>query len=228
MPPIFFYPKPNILAITNSESETTSYGYYYSQVFIEKASREGYQIIHLNNPILSDLKNALNTYDPKLVAVVGVHGGFRGVLTQDNHVTIGVAGSDPELGLKIYRSNVNWFKNRIIFLLSCYSGKVLGRELVEEGGAEAVVAWTKPYFFIGEDNPFSADNSEATPFFKPPLKFLMGLLKGYTVGEAYQNMKNQYIEEADEWKNLDKEVYKYLIYDNSHTVLYGDINAKLI
>ena len=228
MPPIFFYPKPNILVITNSESETTSYGYYYSQNFIEKANKEGYQIIHLNNPILSDLKNTLNTYDPKLIIAFGVHGGYRGVLTQDNHVTIGVAGSDPELGLKIYRSNINWFRNRIIFLLSCYSGKILGRELVEEGGAEAVVAWTKPYFFIGEDNPLSYEDEKTKPFFKPPLTFLNMLIQGYAVGEAYNTMLNQYKQEAVKWKNIDRDVYKMLIFNSTHAILYGDINAKLI
>lgn len=228
MPPLFLYQKPTILVITNSESDTTRYGYYYSQNFINEATREDYQVIHLNNPILSDLKNTLYTYDPKLVVAFGVHGGFRGVLTQDNHITIGVKGYDEELSLTLYRSNVNWFNNKIIFLLSCFSGRILGRKLVEEGGAEAVVAWAKPYFFIGEDNPLSYEDEKALPFFKPPLKFLNMLIHGYTVGEAYQEMKQLYIEEAYKWRNTDKDVYKYLKYDLSHTTLYGNPNAKLI
>lgn len=221
------YPKPRILIATNDETETTFYGYFYAEKFRREAERKGFYVIRLNNPVLPDLERALIEGNPRLVVFFGVHGGEKGVLGKDRHVIAGVEGFDDELGLTIYDSNVNWFRGKIVFLLSCYSGAELGRKLVERGGAEAVVGWDSPFFFVGESILSPPEDSKAKPFFKPPIKFLNLLLEGHTVGESFDAMVEQFKAEAAKWRDKDTDVYKLLLYDAKHAVLYGWREATL-
>jgi len=224
---VILYPKPNILIISNSETSTTFYGHFYLSRFADYARNKGFGVVHLENAILADLQTALIETNPRLVILNG-HGGEYGVLGQDRHVIAGVeCAFDEELGLTIYRSNVNWFRDRIVFLLCCYSGEVLGKKLVEEGGAEAVVGWTKPFFFIGESILSPPEDSKARPFFKPPIHFLKLLLDGFTVKESFNAMIKQFHTEATKWRSRDIDVYKFLLYDAKHAVLHGYADATL-
>jgi len=224
----FIYPKPTILVLSNNETITTFYGHYYAEKFVSYARSKGYHVIHLVNPILPDVQRAIFEYSPRLIIFFGLHGGELGVLGQDRHVIAGVKGYDDELSLEIVRENIHWFSGKIVILLSCYSGSILGKELVERGHAEAVIGWKSPFFFVSSTILSPEVDDKARPFFKSVLVCMNGLVDGLTVGESYHLMLRAFKKEAIKWLKIDQDIAKYLAFDRENAVMYGDFEARLI
>lgn len=215
----------NILIVTNDETITTQFGDYYSNIIYNYIYNRGYTPIKIKNPVLKQLYKALKTYNPKLIIFWGVHGGTKSILTNNDNVTVGIESYDEAISTKIYGRNTHWFRNKIIYALSCWSGRELGRELVRDG-AKAFIGYENPFFFIASSTNVLYDES-SKPFFEANIIGIKRLVDGYTINQVYNSIREYMIKKAVEYKNIDEDISKYLLYDAKSLVAYGELNTRL-
>jgi len=203
----------------------TTFGYFYLRRAAETLAEYGHKVIFLRSANLSNFRDALIKYDPRLVILNG-HGGSRSVTGCSGQVILGVAGYDPELRKNIVKENPSWMRGRIVFLFTCNAGRELARRLIEEG-ALAVVGYKSDYIFLSEDKSPASDQ-KSPPFFLAPLMFPVNLAMGGSVGEAVEAIRDayrKYVARAD--ASGEDLVAKYLYYDLENLVVYGKMNVTL-
>lgn len=213
--------------MTNNETITTQIGDHYSTIIYNYIYNRGYTPIKITNPILIQLYKALKQYNPKLIIFWGVHGGTKSILTNDENVTVGIESYDEAITTKIYARNTHWFRNKIIYALSCWSGRELGKELVRDG-ALGFIGYKNPFFFVVSNITNILYDDTPRPFFEANILGVKRLVDGYTIYQAYKTIKNYMIKKAIEYRHIDEDISKYLYYDASSLVYYGDPNTKLI
>jgi len=216
----------NILLIATPFDLPTSYGYFWMKKFGAYATRFGHNVILQRTPTLGTLHNALTTHNPRLVVING-HGGRKGVQV-GNNVLIGVQDYDPELGVKIYRQNPDWFTGRIVILATCNTGKLLAYRLIDYG-VEAVLAFKEPFIFLSDESASQLINDKtAEPFFISLFQASLHLVNGAVFNEACQRERDAFTY----YRNLaeargDELAAKYLHFDLENLVCLGNDWAKL-
>ena len=132
------------------------------------------------------------------------------------------------------RDNTELMRGRIVYLLSCLAGKRLGPALIA-AGARAFIGYKDIFVFVVRSHPECrpwppAMDPYATPFARVTLPIVLSLIRGRTVGEAYEASMNAYEREIERWvKSPDpiaREIIKFLIWDRDATVLLGDSEAR--
>lgn len=198
----------------------TQYGYFYLRKAADVLARSRHKIIFLRSANLENFRLALLKYDPKFVILNG-HGGSKAVTGCNNEPLLGVYSYDPELGKKIVRENPHWMNGRIVFLLTCNTGKELAPRLNQEGTL-AVAAFKRDYIFVSQDSTPTTDK-RAYPFFMAPIQLPITLAEGGTFQEGVRAVREAfeyYVEEAE--ARGDSVQAKYLNYDLENFVAYGD------
>jgi len=215
---------PTILITSPSDDPPKTYARYYLRLFAEKAAEEGHRTVIIREPLLGNFEDAIRKYNPRLVIVNG-HGGRKGVTGADYHVILGVKGYDPELSLNIVAQNPELMKGRIVYLLSCFSGKELAPKLVRYG-ARAVAGYTSAFIFLSEN---SADKDvRSRQFFTAALQLPLLVIKGREFGVGCTAVRNaflKYVEEAEEKGNF--LMAKYLYFDYLNFKCFGYMRAKI-
>ncbi len=202
---------------------STKYGYYYMKKLGPMLAKYGHKVVLLKNAYLSKFHKTLVDYDPDLVILNG-HGGSKGVTGCGYNIILGVRSWDPELGVKIAGENPEWMKGRIVYLITCYAGKILAQSLIKHG-ATAVAAYREAYIFLTENG---GQNHTAYPFFHSTLQLPILLAEGLTFGEGCKAVRetfNEYLEQAEERGNILEA--KYLYHDLVNFVSLGDLKAAL-
>lgn len=203
----------------------TQYGYFYLRKAASILAEYGYKIIFLRSATLENFRQALIKYDPRFVILNG-HGGSKGVTGCSNEVLLGVCSYDPELGMKILRENPKWMTGRIVYLFTCNAGKELAGRLSAEG-ALAVAAFKSDFIFVSEPIPIAKD-LRAYPFFMASIQLPLVLAEGGTFRQATEAVReafNYYVKQAEEKGDMVQA--KYLNYDLSNFVIYGNGSAQL-
>jgi hypothetical protein len=203
---------------------STRYGYYYMKKLGSVLAKYGHKVVLLKNAYLSKFQKVLQDYDPDFVIMNG-HGGSKGVTGCGYRVLLGVRSWDRELGVKIVAENPEWMRGRIVYLFTCYAGKILAHYLINHG-ALAVAAYREAYIFLTEDG--GRQNHTAYPFFYSALQLPILLAGGLTFGEGCQAVRdsfNDYLEQAEARDNILEA--KYLYHDLVNFISLGNLKAKL-
>ena len=158
----------------------------------------------------------------------------RAVSAYDPALVVGVGHGSPSEYTGQCRESVLWecsdglVRGRVIYLLSCSTGKVLGPDLVGKG-AEAFIGYVEDFMFIssGEADPLA--DPVARYFFEPVAELLARLYTGSTVGEAVSKSKELYNSLIDHLSRLGVSwapaVMALLIHDRDALTALGDTAA---
>ena len=187
-------------------------------------AKYGHKVVLLKNAYLNKFHKVLVDYDPDLVILNG-HGGSKGVTGCGYHVILGVRSWDRELGVKIASENPEWMQGRIVYLFTCYAGKILAQSLINHG-ATAVAAYREAYIFLTENG--GGQNHTAYPFFNAALQLPILLAGGLTFGEGCKAIRetfNDYLVKAEE--RGDELEAKYLYHNLVNFISLGDLKAEL-
>ena len=120
---------------------------------------------------------------------------------------------------------------RLVYLVSCYTGRRLGEALVERG-APAFLGFTDEYLFYIGDPPCSKPST--TIFFEAELAAIATLLAGGSVGEAERAREEAYRRGVEAWDHLEYSMYpesplvsRLLEYDSTILTAMGDLDYRL-
>lgn len=135
-------------------------------------------------------------------------------------------GQNENLILRIGEYNPDEIKGKVVKLLSCQTGVLLGPDLVRNG-ARAYLGYTDDYLWVCDSDKASTPWSDhlASPFLLPVVDSINGILSGKTVGEAHQIEIDGYRKNAAETE--DEMTKSLLAFNMRNAILLGDSSAKI-
>lgn len=123
--------------------------------------------------------------------------------------------------------NAHLLQGKIVYLHSCLTGNRLGPTLIQSG-AKAFIGYDDLWYWVADDiNRDAYRDKAAEPFFRGAHEVIYGLLRGETVGQAYQSAINKYNAYIDQYDSVDAEITKYLLWDRDILLVLGDTSARL-
>ena len=185
---------------------------------------------------VADVSGSVRGWD--IYALIGdeaVREAFEGaVRTYDPSLIVGAGHGKPSEYIGQYREPVLWecsdglVRGRVIYLLSCSTGKVLGPDLVSKG-AEAFIGYVEDFMFISSGGADPLTDPVARYFFEPVAKLLTDIFTGASVGDAVSNSKTLYNSLIDHLSRLGVSwapaVIALLIHDRDALTALGDTSA---
>jgi len=215
-----------VLISSPNVDEATKYGSHHLRKLAGWLAAQNIQTVYMRNAILSQLEQNLEEFDPALV-IMGGHGGSKGVLGINDHVILGTPTFDPELNIKIFYSNTEWMKDRIVYLFTCFSGRVLAQKLID-AGAKAVVAYKSAFIFNTVSSLEPSEDFVAEPYFNAALQLPIQLALDHTLHESVEMMMATYMFHVETAEARGDELQaKYLNHDAVNIVALGDLDATL-
>lgn len=212
-----------LLIITRpNHDQTTDYLYHWSRPVIKLARQKSFGVIDLagSKATGANFTSRVRKTDPSFIFLNG-HGDERSVMGQGNSVIIPLGDNEGLL------------KDRISFVRSCSSAKVLGPRSIS-AGARSFIGYDEPFVFVYETRASTRPLSDKTAalFLKPSNLVATTLIKGHTSSEADERAKKAFrknIREllTSETSKSDSSVLRYLVWDMNHQVCLGDPDASL-
>lgn len=172
------------ILITRPRYESaTHYLYHWSALLVQVAHSAGNKVFDLEKEKASrkNLESYLGKRKPSVVIFNG-HG--------DTHSVTGQDGED----LIVVGHNTDLLKGCIVFMRACNAGKVLGLEIMKQGG-ESFVGYKEPFRFYSNDKEYfnkPLEDDYARPFFEASNQVGVSLIKGKTAKEADENSRKVY------------------------------------
>lgn len=190
---------------------TTHYLYYYSKVVINFAKTKNFTVYDLKDKRANkqELTNFLTKKSPEIVFLNG-HGLDDRICGQNDEVLLQI-GNNEEL-----------LKSKVVYALSCQTGKKLGPKAVAEG-TKAYLGYDEDFVFFTRKEKESKplDDDRAKLFLEPSNQVMISLLKGNSPSQAHQKSKKAFarnIENLLTGKSPEKYLVRYLFWDLRHQV----------
>ncbi len=207
-------PTNTLLQITPSYELVTRYGASWMTQVLNAAT---IPVVDLygSEATASNFFSALETQDPILVNLLG-HGDYNLIACQNGETLL-------QGGV-----NTNVLAGRVVYALSCRTGRDLGRTAFAEG-AISYLGYSEDFWMIysygnhsdgGMVNPLEDEASRG--FFESHNIAPISYLRGSTVGASYsasQNKSNYWI---NVWEQIDTQVAALLMWNRDYQVLYGE------
>lgn len=155
---------------------TTHYLFHWSAVLVDEANQKG-KLYQLDKEKANKklLESYLKKQNPDIVILNG-HGDEYSVVGQNDEELIS-AGENSIL-----------LKNSHVYIRACSAGKILGKEIIQNG-AKSFIGYTEPFVFYHKEeftnNPLKDDYAE--PFFETSNQVGISLIKGKTAQEANED-----------------------------------------
>ncbi|QQG40511.1 MAG: hypothetical protein HYV37_03000 [Candidatus Levyibacteriota bacterium] len=212
---------PKTILITKPQYDPgTHYLFYWSTIYIKHAKDKGHQVLELDRKRANkkELTSVIKKMKPQLICFNG-HGNYELI-----------AGNNDE-SLVVTNENEEILKGTIVNILACSSGKLLGPSCIQKGTL-AFIAYKEEFIFYFNNqktsNPLSDERAKL--FLEPANEVIHSLLKGHTVGEAYQKSQKVYLENIQKvLASNSSEGYlaRYLFWDMRNQVCLGNQNSTL-
>lgn len=197
---------------------TTHYLFHWAGRIIELAKEKGIGVLDLSRKRANskETTSMLKKRDPRLAFFNG-HGN-EGCITGDDNKILIKAGKNEEL-----------LKSKLVYAVSCRSGKVLGPKSIK-AGALAYLGYDKDFVFLRDEDkvrkPLSDDTAKL--FLTPSNQVIVSLIKGHSVRDSYkrsQKLFRKNIFEAASSESSNSYLAPYLLWDMNHQVCLGNGNA---
>ncbi len=209
------------MLITRPKHElTVRYLFYWTKEVIKLAKEKGIKVWNLEGQRAnrSEVESMLKNKKPSLVFLNG-HGNDEAV-----------AGHDDEVLLKA-GENEGLLISKIVYALSCKSGKTLGVESVKKG-ALGYIGYKEDFLFVvDEDNTANPLKDKiAKLFLEASNQVMISLIKGHNIKAAHERSKKIFFENASQLIGNDSEdnyLVPYLLWNMEHQVCLGNQNASL-
>ncbi len=193
----------SILITRPRYEKVTHYLYYWSDVIVAEAKKRTGGVIDLQKEKASRklIESYLAKQKPEIVIFNG-HGNDVCVTGHDEEVLI-------ESGV-----NSDLLKDKVVYMRSCDSGKILGPQAIKEG-AKAFIGYTELFRFWTDNNSVKSPLKDeyAIPFFETSNQVALSLVKGKSAREAHE----------DSLKVYEKIIGKLLTSDVSNSFVVSDL-----
>jgi hypothetical protein len=150
---------------------------------------------------------------------------IRGILGVGHGSETEIVGQNNETLLKVGDSIGPEWRKLCFAPVSCLVGQKLVPWLVEQGVPCGVGEETE-YWFTAEDKPREGNDPEEDQLLKYYLRaeytYWFRLAEGFTAGQAYQMMLDEYEKQAKLAQQVDPETAYWLRYDAKHRKFFGD------
>lgn len=204
---------------------STRYGYVYLKHLGRILSKQ-HKVVVLRHANLPELQYVLSTYNPVFVVLNG-HGGARAISGCNGNIILGMKGYDPDLDVVIYRENLYWMKDRIVYLFTCNCGKELAPALIDYG-AKAVAAYKDMFLFMTDDNVPPLKDQTAKSFFTAALQLPLHLAMGEPFWLGCEATRRAFLYYTEYYERLGKEnIAKYMWHNYLNFVCYGDMEVSI-
>ena len=209
------------LLITRPKHDSTvRYLFYWAKDALELAKKKGMKVWDLDGKRANrkEVESILKKRKPSLVFLNG-HGNDGVVMGQDNEVLV-QAGD-----------NEDFLAGKIVYALSCRSGKKLGPESIKKGSA-GYIGYKEDFIFMAEPNKMSDPLSDKTAglFLEASNQVVTSLLKGHTMKQSHDRSKNMFAKNAYKVAaggSKDYLLATYLLWNAEHQVCLGNQDASL-
>jgi len=205
--------KHNLLITRPNFDVTTRYLFVWAKKIIGLAEKKCGKIFDLNKQRANrkEFESVMRKHEPGLVFLNG-HGDERTVAGQDNEALIR-AGENEEI-----------LKAKIVYALSCSSGKILGPCSVK-AGADAYIGYNEDFYFLYDNDKQTRPEQDKTAeiFLEPASQVMVSLLKNHSPQEAHANSKKSFARQTRKLltsssTSLESSAIKYLIWNMQHQV----------
>jgi len=177
------------------------------------AEKKNFTVLDLKNNRAKrkHLESMLKKQDPSLVFLNG-HGGSNSVAGQDNEILVSVG------------DNEDIFDGRVVYSLSCCSGRELGPALVKNG-TKAFIGYREDFIFSYDEKCCTRPEQDmvADKFLDPSNQVIISLLKGHEPKESCLNAKKSFFRNirkmlSSQSSSLESSSVRYLIWDMQNLV----------
>ncbi len=210
---------PKKLLITRPSYETTTnYLSCWAKEIINLAKSKKITILDLKGREANKEKftDSVKKDNPHLILLNG-HGSKESISGQNGEILIRVGENEKLL------------QGKIIYALSCETGKVLGPKSIE-AETEAYLGYDEVFIFFytqgKESRPLK--DKRAALFLNPASKVSVSLIEGRSVKEAHKRSKKAFFQNIQRLiSSQSKESYlaRYLLWDMKHQVCLGNKDA---
>lgn len=209
------------LLITRPKDEpTVHYLFYWSKEIIKLAEEKGIKVWNLEGKKANykKVESMLKKRKPSLVFFNG-HGN-------DDRIT----GHDGEV-LVVVGKNEDLLISKIVYALSCRSGKKLGVESVKKG-ASGYIGYDDDFIFVIDPEKVHdpLNDKIAELFLGASNQVMICLIKGHDIKYSHEQSKKIFINNARKLVSSEAEqsyLIPYLLWDMQHQVCLGNQQASL-
>src|SRR3990167_5526558 len=206
------------LLITRPKHDVTvRYLFYWSKKIIKLAQEKSINVWNLEGKRANyrEIESMLKKRKPSLVFFNG-HG-------DDDRI----AGHDDE-ALLVVGKNEELLISKIVYVLSCRSGKKLGYESVKKG-ALGYIGYDDDFIFIIDPDRISDPLRDKTAelFLEASNQVMICLIKGHNIKYSHEKSKKIFLNNARKLINSESEqsyLIPYLLWDMQHQVCLGNKN----
>ena len=172
---------PSVLITRPKYEEVTHYLFYWSSVLTGEALKNG-KLYKLDSEDANKklLESYLTKQNPDIVILNG-HGNEYCVTGQNGEELISTG------------QNSTLLKNSHVYIRACSAGKVLGKEIVQNG-AKSFIGYTEPFIFYRRKKLINTPlmDDYAQPFFETSNQVGISLINGKTAQEANEDSLKLY------------------------------------
>ena len=209
-------PTNQMLSLTPSYEFVTRYAAAWNSQVLNAASNVGmpYTDLSGSSATTTNFFSAIEEQDPILINIVG-HGDYNLILSQNNELLL-------QGGI-----NTNVLAERVVYNLSCRSGRDLGRIAFDEG-AVSFLGYTE-YFWIAYSYGTHADGGMSDPildevsrgFFESHNAAPISYINGSTTIASYYHSQNTFNSWIRVWESIDTLVAADLVWNRDYQILHS-------
>ncbi len=205
--------KHSMLVTRPNSDLTTRYISVWAKQIIALAKGKGSDVFDLSKKRANrrEFESMMRKNEPSLVFFNG-HGDYGSVSGQDNEELICVGKNEKLL------------QSKIVYALSCRSGKVLGPRSVQSGAA-AYIGYDEDFIFLYDEKKQTRPEQDkiAEIFLEPSNQVMVSLLKNHTGKEAHKNSQQSFARRIRKLLSsrstaLESSAVRYLIWNMQHQV----------
>lgn len=211
-----------VLATRPEHDDTMHYLSKWCKAVLDFAKTKGFKVLDLNQERANrkEVEGMLSKQNPDLVI-------FNG------HGNVNVVGGNKNEPLVISGKNEEFLANKLVYAISCKSGKVLGPKSVK-AGASSYIGYVDDFIFFYDPNIMThpTDDKTAKLFLEPSNEVAISLIKGKTASESSAKSKELFKKNitkllSSEASNEDSIYARYLWWDMKNQVCLGEATSKL-
>ncbi len=208
----------NIVTTRPAFDLPTRYLSYWLGITVEHAKRLRYNV--------ADLAGADATKEKLYQALVGLDPLF---FLGGGHGEVDVfTGDDRQVLLN--SENAYWMAERLTYLFSCLTGQKLSKDIIGAGG-EAFLGYNEEFGFVVSPPYIPATDPKARGFMEAGNAIALSLLRGYSVGDAYNAGVKKFNDWIAYWEKstdpLAPLILTWLESDRDSLVAWGNSTARL-
>jgi len=215
-------PQPNVVLFgrANSDIVTVYMDAWHESVFRSILMRRDLRVINLRGKDFTkaNVERIISEQDPGVVFLTG-HGLVDSLYGQENKVVF-KAGENTDI-----------LAGRIVHAMSCLTARIMGPEVVKQGGIAYIGYKENFIFYTRAATPKNIlDDDFARSFFGASIVPMVSLLDGKSIEQAFNDCENAYTLAINKWQKVRSSdasaILSGLLWDRQNLTFIGNGEAR--